>query len=59
MGPRVKSPDAAPWRPCVQGQAPPPVPDCHAILGVLDAGAFTIAIAADGRDKGLLSGSDE
>lgn len=42
---------------CVSGgQAPPPVPDCHAILGVLDAGAFTIAIAADGRDKGLLSG---
>jgi hypothetical protein len=32
---------------------------CHAILGVLDAGAFTIAIAADGRDKGLVSGSDE
>jgi len=45
---------------CASGwTGPPPVPDCHAILGVLDAGAFTIAIAADGRDMGLLSGSDE
>ena len=43
MGQRVESPDAAPWRLCVRWTGPPPVPDCHAILGVLDASAFTIA----------------
>ena len=55
MGPRVESPNAAPWRLCVRWTGPPPVPDCHAILGVLDASAFTIAKRVLALVNGVLS----